>query len=59
MGGANPYQILLATLISLRTKDALTLTLSQNLFKSIKTPTDLLTMETGALERALYPCSLL
>jgi endonuclease-3 len=55
--GANPFQILLATLISLRTKDALTLSLSRKLFERVRSPQDVLGLGTDLMEEALYPCA--
>jgi endonuclease-3 len=55
--GANPFQLLLATIISLRTRDPLTLSLSKQLLARVQKPIDLINLGDAALENALYPCA--
>jgi len=52
---ANPYLILLSTLISLRTKDEVTLKASDRLFSLAQTPEEMLELTPEAIEKAIYP----
>lgn len=51
----DPFQILIACLLSLRTKDAVTGEASARLFRLGKTPAALLAIPRRAIERAIYP----
>jgi len=53
----NPFCILLSTIISLRTKDSVTLNSSRNLFKIAKTPKEILILQKETIENAIYPCA--
>lgn len=53
----NPFCILTSTIISLRTKDKVTLEASNRLFEFAKSPKELLKMDREAIERAIYPCA--
>ncbi len=53
----NPFCILIATIISLRTKDKITLEASNRLFKLATTPTQLLKIDKKQIEKAIYPCA--
>lgn len=50
-----PFQILVATILSARTKDELTEKISLDLFKSVKEPKDLLKFGERELARKIYP----
>lgn len=54
---ADPYLILVATLISLRTKDSVTLSSSVRLFERAKTPKEILALTDEELESLIYPCA--
>jgi len=51
----NPFQILVATILSARTKDELTEDVSRKLFKKVKSPSDLLKSSEDELEKEIYP----
>ena len=53
----NPFCILAATIISLRTKDKVTLEASNRLFELATSPEMLLKIETNKVESAIYPCA--
>ena len=53
----NPFCILTSTIISLRTKDKVTLEASNRLFEIAKSPEDLLKQDRNTIERAIYPCA--
>jgi len=50
-----PFQILIATILSARTKDELTEKVSEKLFKEIKEPKDLLKISEKELRKKIYP----
>ncbi len=50
-----PFRILISTLLSLRTKDAVTAAASQRLFALADTPAGLLRLTPRQIERAIYP----
>jgi endonuclease-3 len=50
-----PFHILISTLLSLRTKDAVTAAASQRLFALADTPAALLELTPRQIERAIYP----
>lgn len=50
-----PFHILISTLLSLRTKDAVTATASQRLFALADTPQAMLRLTPRQIERAIYP----
>lgn len=49
-----PFQILVATVMSARTKDTTTIPIADNLFKTHKTPDDFIKTTTEKLERLIY-----
>ena len=49
-----PFQILVATVMSARTKDTTTIPIADNLFKTHKTPDDFIKVPTEKLENLLY-----
>jgi endonuclease III len=51
----DPYQILIATLLSLRTKDETTGPAARRLFALADTPQQMLTLTSSQIERAIYP----
>ncbi|MEM0333306.1 MAG: endonuclease III [Candidatus Aenigmatarchaeota archaeon] len=53
--GYTPFQILVATILSARTKDELTEKVSEKLFKEIKEPKDLLKFSEKELREKIYP----
>lgn len=52
----DPFRILISTIISLRTKDEITIKTSKNLFKILKKPKDIYFISTKDIEEAIYPC---
>jgi len=53
----NPFQVLIATLLSARTQDATTLAASTRLFKVARTPRTLARLTVKQIERLIYPVS--
>jgi len=51
----DPFIILISTVLSLRTKDEITLKASKNLFKKVKKPEDILKLKNEELENLIYP----
>jgi endonuclease-3 len=51
----DPYRVLIATIISLRTKDAVTLAASERLFALADTPQQMLLLSQETIEQAIYP----
>jgi len=51
----DPFQILISTLLSLRTKDKVTLKVSERLFEFAKTPQEILRLSEGKIARLIYP----
>lgn len=51
----DPFQVLISTILSLRTKDEVTLAASERLFKRAKTPHDLLGLSEKEISRVIYP----
>lgn len=51
----DPYQILISTLLSLRTKDETTTKASQRLFEKAKTPEEMVKLPTKEIATAIYP----
>lgn len=51
----NPFQVLIATIISLRTKDAVTLSSSETLFARAKTPYNMLELSEEEIQELIYP----
>ncbi len=52
----SPFHVLLSTIISLRTKDEVTIEASQRLFKILKKPKDIYSLTQEDIEKAIYPC---
>ena len=53
----DPFQVLIATLLSARTQDATTLAASNRLFKIARTPGSMSKLTVGRIERLIYPVS--
>lgn len=53
----DPFQILIATLLSARTQDATTLAASTRLFARARTPRTVAALSTKEIERLIYPVS--
>ncbi|MHA1979250.1 MAG: endonuclease III domain-containing protein [Candidatus Hodarchaeales archaeon] len=51
----DPFQILIATILSLRTKDETTYKASRSLFEVATTPAEILQISTEELEKIIYP----
>jgi endonuclease-3 len=51
----DPYQILIATILSLRTKDTLTAQVAPRLFERASTPAAMITLGVEELEQLIYP----
>ncbi len=54
---ADPFQVLIATLLSAQTKDAVTLEASTRLFRRASTPRALGDLSVADIERLIYPVS--
>ena len=53
--GASPYQVLISTVLSLRTRDEVTAVASKRLFEKAKEPEAMIALGEGAIARAIYP----
>jgi endonuclease-3 len=53
----DPFQVLIATLLSARTQDATTLAASTRLFRVARTPRTMAKLTTRQIERLIYPVS--
>jgi endonuclease III len=53
----DPFQVLIATLLSARTQDATTLAASTRLFEVARTPATMARLTTRRIERLIYPVS--
>jgi endonuclease-3 len=53
----NPFQILIATILSARTQDATTLAASTRLFRVARTPRTMAKLPVKQIERLIYPVS--
>ncbi|MGH0053085.1 MAG: endonuclease III domain-containing protein [Sphaerochaetaceae bacterium] len=51
----NPFRVLIATIISLRTKDEVTMDASKRLFALAETPTNMLNLTEEEIQQAIYP----
>ncbi|MBA3295299.1 MAG: endonuclease III [Acidobacteria bacterium] len=54
---ADPFQVLIATLLSAQTKDAVTAAASERLFKVARTPEAMVVLTVQKTERLIYPVS--
>ena len=55
--GEDPFQVLIATLLSARTQDATTLAASTRLFRAARTPRTMSHLPVRQIERLIYPVS--
>jgi endonuclease-3 len=53
----DPFQVLIATMLSAQTKDAVTAAASERLFRVARTPRSLARLEVARIERLIYPVS--
>jgi endonuclease-3 len=53
----DPFQVLIATMLSARTQDATTLAASTRLFKAVRTPRTMGALTVKQIERLIYPVS--
>lgn len=53
----DPFQVLIATLLSAQTKDAVTAEASARLFRVARTPGTMAALPVGRIERLIYPVS--
>ncbi|MCA9799890.1 MAG: endonuclease III [Cyanobacteria bacterium HKST-UBA04] len=51
----DPYKVLVACIMSLRTKDSMTFPLAIELFKRVQTPADMVRLSLKEVEQAIYP----
>ncbi len=51
----SPYKVLISTILSLRTKDAMTEKSSNTLFAIADTPEKMIQLDTDVIEKAIYP----
>jgi endonuclease-3 len=51
----DPFRVLVSTMLSLRTKDAVTAVASKRLFELANTPTAMLELDARTIEKAIYP----
>ena len=52
----NPFLVLITTIVSLRTKDEVTIKVCENLYKKLSTPKDILNLSVEELAKLIYPC---
>ena len=52
----NPFKVLISTIISLRTKDEVTIESSKRIYKILSKPTDIYNLTIKEIENAIYPC---
>jgi endonuclease-3 len=53
----DPFQVLIATMLSAQTKDAVTHAASTRLFRMARTPRTMVTLQVKEIERLIYPVS--
>ncbi len=53
--GSSPYEILISTILSLRTKDEVTSAATKRLFKKANTPQKMLSLSNEEIEELIYP----
>lgn len=54
---SNPFQVLIATMLSAQTKDAVTFDASQRLFANVSTPQEMLRLSVRKIEALIFPVS--
>ena len=53
--GASPYEVLISTILSLRTRDEVTAEASKRLFEKARTPESMIALGEAAIAQAIYP----
>jgi len=53
--GPNPYKVLISTLLSLRTKDAVTMPATRRLWQLAHDPMSMIGLDAVTIEKAIYP----
>ena len=53
--GRDPFLVLISCILSLRTRDAVSLAASQRLFEYAQTPQDILSLSPKTIEKLIYP----
>jgi len=53
--GATPFEVLVSTILSLRTKDQVTALASNRLFKVARTPKEIMALDNETLKKLIYP----
>ena len=53
--GATPFEVLVSTILSLRTKDEVTSEATVRLFKVARTPEEILATDIEAIKKLIYP----
>lgn len=53
--GASPFEVLVSTVLSLRTKDAVTTAAARRLFEEARTPRSMMLLDEKRIERLIYP----
>lgn len=56
MQSRDPFKVLLSTIISLRTKDEVTIEASKRIYELLKKPEDIFNVNITDIEKAIYPC---
>jgi endonuclease III len=56
LAGGDPFKVLVSCIISLRTKDEVTIPVSARLFETITTPQALVALDEADLAQRIYPC---
>lgn len=51
-----PFFVLIATIVSLRTRDEVTIEVAKRLFLKLSKPTDIFKLSISELEKLIYPC---
>ena len=52
----DPFKVLISTIISLRTKDEVTIKASERIYKILTKPKDIYNISIEEIEKAIYPC---
>lgn len=56
MQSGDPFKVLISTIISLRTKDEVTIEASKRIYKLLTKPSDVYGVTIEQIEQAIYPC---
>ena len=56
MQSGDPFKVLISTIISLRTKDEVTIEASKRIYKLLTKPSDVYGITIEQIEKAIYPC---